>query len=214
MHHITSACSRTKPVATRPAWPLMLDVTGLKIIQKISLIVILYVSMLSATIAYDEGGWVDRNGNPVPNSDDMKSAGGFGGWLVVTPDADWEAEWNTPSGHAPNFRTVDEVRVGEVLAILPLFINPKLDSNGIARVHCDIRIVRPDQTISMDEKNLNCFTYKLTADPRSVWLSALIPKYIGEPGDPRGRWSVELVLRDMVRNIAIPLKTSFILIDD
>ena len=186
---------------------------GLEMIQKISLIAILYVSMLSIAIATDEGGWVDRDGNPVPDSEDMKSAGGFGGWLVVTPDADWEAEWNTPSEHSPNFKTVEEVRVGEVLAILPLFINPKLDSNGFARVHCNIRIVRPDQTISMDETNLNCFTYKLTTDPRSVWLSALIPKFIGEPGDPKGKWFVELVLRDMVRNITIPLKTSFTLID-
>ena len=182
-------------------------------IQKISLLAILCVSMLSAAVATDEGGWVDRNGNPVPDSNEMKSAGGFGGWLVVTPDADWEAEWNTPSEHVPNFKTVEEVRVGEVLAILPLFINPKLDSSGFARVQCDIRIVRPDKTISMDETDLDCFTYKLTTDPRSVWLSALIPKYIGEPGDPKGEWIVELALRDMVRNITIPLKTSFTLID-
>lgn len=186
---------------------------GHKMIKKIPLIIILYVSMLSTAIANDEGGWLDRNGNPVPDSDEMKSAGGFGGWLVVTPDEDWEAEWNTPSEHVPNFKTIKEVRVGEALAILPLFINPKLDSNGFARVQCDIRIVRPDQTISIDETNLNCFTYKLTTDPGSVWLSALIPKYIGEPGDPKGTWIVELVLRDMVRDITIPLKTSFTLID-
>ena len=81
-------------------------VMGHKMIKKISLIVILYVSMHSAAIATDEGGWLDRNGNPVPDSDEMKSAGGFGGWLVVTPDEDWEAEWNTPSGHAPNLHPV------------------------------------------------------------------------------------------------------------
>ena len=91
---------------TRLARQLMLDVTGLKMIQKISLIVILYVSMLSATIAYDEGGWVDRNGNPVPNSDDMKSAGGFGGWLVVTPDADSERDQKVCSILPPNLHRV------------------------------------------------------------------------------------------------------------
>ena len=182
-------------------------------ISKSAVIAVLYVVILSAPLASDEGGWIDQSGNPVPNTDEMKSASGFGGWLVVTPDSDWESEWNTPSEHVPNFTTVEEVRVGEVLAILPLFINPKLDQNGFARVHCNIRIIRPDQTVSMDEKNLNCFTYKLNRDPRSVWLSALIPKFVGEPLDPKGKWLVELVLRDMVRDVAIPLKTSFRLVD-
>lgn len=186
---------------------------GLMMIRKILAVIIFNVAIFSAAFATDEGGWIDRAGNPVPNSDEMKSSDGFGGWLVVTPDSDWEAEWDTPSDHVPDFTTVEEVRVGEVLAILPLFINPKLDSSGFARVHCDIRIVRPDRTISMDEKNLNCFTYQLNRDPRSIWLSALIPKFLGEPLDPTGKWQVELILRDMVRNIAIPLKTSFILID-
>lgn len=183
-------------------------------IGKTSAVAVLCLFILSASVASYEGGWVDRSGNPVPNSDEMKSAGGFGGWLVVTPDSDWESEWNTPSDHVPSFVAVEEVRVGEVLAILPLFINPKLDRNGFARVHCDIRIVRPDQTVSLDERNLNCFTYKLNRDPRSVWLSTLIPKFVGEPLDQKGKWLVELVLRDMVRDIAIPLNTSFRLVDD
>ena len=189
-------------------------VMGLKMIKNIFLIAIFYVSMLSAAIATDEGGWFDRDGNPVPDSDEMKSADGFGGWLVVTPYEGWEAEWNTPSEHVPNFKTIKEVRVGEALAILPFFINPKLDSNGFARVQCDIRIIKPDQTVSVDEANIDCFTYKLTKNPRSIWLSTLTLKYIGELEDPKGTWLVELVLRDMVRNITIPLKTSFTLIDD
>jgi len=186
---------------------------GLMMIRNTAAVLILNVVIFSAVIASDEGGWIDRDGNLAPNSDEMKTAGGFGGWLVVTLDSAWEAEWNTPSDHVPNFTTLEEVRVGEVLAILPLFINPKLDSGGFAQVQCDIRIVRPDQSVSMDEKNLNCFSHKLNSDPRSVWLSAIIPKYVGEPLDPKGEWQVELILRDMVRDIAIPLKTSFTLID-
>ncbi len=198
--------------------PVQLDAAdagamGLMMIRNTVAMLILSIVTISTVFAGDEGGWIDRAGNPVPNSDAMKSVNGFGGWLVVTPDSGWEEEWNTPSDYAPNFRTLEEVRVGEVLAILPLFINPKLDSDGYARIQCDIRIVRPDRTISMDEKNLNCFSYKLSSDPRSVWLSAIIPKYIGEPLDPKGKWRVELILRDMVRNVAIPLKTSFTLID-
>ncbi len=176
-------------------------------------VVLLNLAILSVALASDEGGWVDRSGNPVPNSDEMKSIGGFGGWLVVTPDPDWEKEWYTPSEHSPNFVTVDKVKVGEVLAILPLFVNPKPDAGGIVRIQCDIRIIRPNQTISLDEKNLDCFTYKLTRDPRSVWLSAIIPKYVGEAADPKGNWQVELILRDMVRKVEVPLKTSFTLID-
>ena len=176
--------------------------------------IIITLAIFSVAQANYEGGWIDRSGNPVPNRDDLKSIRGFGGWLVVTPDSDWEAKWNTPKEHVPNFSTADEVKVGEVLTILPLFINPKPDANGVVQIQCDIRIVRPDQSISIDEKNLDCFKYKLSSDPRSIWLSTIIPKYVGDPTDPKGSWQVEVVLRDMVRNVEVPLKTRFTLIDD
>ena len=187
---------------------------GHKIHNLLTTIAVLIVAMVFSAHASDDWGWQDRDGNRVPDSDDMKSVGGFGGWLIVTRDPDWEKEWYTPREYTPNITTVDEVRVGEVIAILPVFSNPKPDSNGVVRIHCDLLILRPDQSESVNEKGLDCFTLKLKSDPRSVWLSGIIPKFIGEKTDLKGRWEVNVVLRDMVRNVEVPLKTYFTLIDD
>ncbi len=188
-------------------------VVGHKVLKLVFSIAILIVAAAFPAYATDDWGWQDRDGNRVPDSDDMKSVGGFGGWLIVTRDPDWEKEWNTPSEHTPNLTTVDEVRVGEVIAILPVFGNPKPDSNGVVRIHCDLLILRPDESVALDEKDLNCFTYKLTSDPRSVWLSGIIPKFIGEKTDPKGKWEVNVVLRDMVRGVEVSLKTHFTLVN-
>ena len=51
----------------------------------------------------DEGGWVDRSGQRIPDADDIKSVKGFGAHLIVTPDRDWAAKWETPHDTIPYF---------------------------------------------------------------------------------------------------------------
>ena len=113
----------------------------------------------------NQGGWVYKDGTSVPNSDSMKSIKGFGGWLVVTPDADWEEKWNTPPDTTPNFTVASEVNYGEELTILPFYINPKLNSRGEANVLCDIKITRPDGSNAIDVKDIECASGKLQGNP-------------------------------------------------
>lgn len=167
--------------------------------------------VLAQNISAETGGWITRDGKPVPNTDAMKSINGFGGWLVVTPDADWEKKWNTPPETTPHFTEAKEVKYGEVLTILPFFINPKLDSRGEIRLLCDIRVVRPDGGKSVDAKDLDCASGKLRGNPRNVRLTSTVIKYIGEESDPLGTWVVEVNIKDTIRNVIVPLKSQFVL---
>jgi hypothetical protein len=161
-------------------------------------------------IAYAEtGGWITRNGQPVPNSDAMKSINGFGGWLVVTPDTDWEEKWNTSPETIPNFSEAKDVSYGEQLTILTFYINPMTTRSGEIDVSCDIKVTRPDGSSSVNAKGVQCAAGKLQGNPRNVRLSTAIIKYIGEDGDPPGIWIVEVTLTDRARGTAIPLKTHF-----
>jgi hypothetical protein len=179
----------------------------------VALLILLSATALSATAFLNGDGWVDRQGNPVPDSNAMKSIDGFGGWLVVTPDSDWAEKWNTPRETVPVFSEASEVRLGEVLTILPFFLNPLPNENGFVSIGCDLRVSRPDGTRSVDATDLDCSTFQLPGDPRSVFLSTLYTKYVGELGDPYGVWVVEMVLRDNVRGVEVPLKVSFELVD-
>jgi uncharacterized membrane protein YqaE (UPF0057 family) len=49
--------------------------------QLMVLILLLLVCLLAGNA---HAGWIDKQGNPLPNSDDRKSAGAFGAQLIFT----------------------------------------------------------------------------------------------------------------------------------
>lgn len=176
-------------------------------------ILIFLIFIFSQPVHAQGGGWITKDGKPVPNSESMKSINGFGGSLVVTPDADWEAKWNTSPETVPWFSTASEVRYGETVTILTFFINPKTNASGEIQILCDIKVTRPDGNSPIDARDVNCASGKLQGHLRSVRLSSAIIKFIGEDGDPPGKWQVEVNLTDKIRGTTIPLKTHFTLLE-
>ncbi len=158
-----------------------------------------------------QGAWRDMNGVPLPESSTGKSRQGFSAMLIVTPDQDWQEKWNTPPETVPGFRTATEVSEGGELFILTFLSNPQLDAGGMTDVSCDFQVQRPDGSMSADEHDLPCFKVPLKADPRHVYLSTASMKFVAEPSDLRGLWQVRVTVRDLHRQVSIPLETSFTL---
>jgi len=175
---------------------------------------ILFLALFSTTVAVhaEDFYWRTGDGSKAPNTKNQKSISGFGGWLLVTPDKDWEAKWNTPREYIPHFSEADEVELGEELTILPFFANPKLDESRNYSIFCDIKIVRPDGRLSIDEIDIPCAQGALDTDPMSIFLTQTVIKYVGEAGDPYGEWTVYFNMKDALRGIEIPLETSFKLV--
>jgi len=172
-------------------------------------IFIFLLILLSSTVLAETGGWVTKDGELVPNTDAMKSINGFGAWLVVTPDSDWEKKWNTPQEMIPHFSEAKEVFYGEELTILTFYINPKTSPSGNFDILCDIKVTKPDGSYSVNAKDVQCASGKLQGNPKNVRLSDAIIKYIGEESDPVGKWLVEVTLTDKVRGTVVPLKAHF-----
>jgi hypothetical protein len=152
----------------------------------------------------------DEHGNPAPNTEFRNATNGFGGWLVVTPDSDWQAKWETSPETVPRFNTAETVKRGGELFILIFFSNPKLSDNQTADVTCDIDVTRADGSSSIHQIDAVCFRGELKT-PSRIYLSAPIIRFIGEPKDPAGKWVVRVTLKDNVRHVSLPLKTSFML---
>lgn len=163
-------------------------------------------------ICSDEFYWLLSDGSKAPNTENQKSILGFGGWLLVTPDKDWEEKWNTPRENVPRFSEAEDVKLGQELTILPFFANPKLDSISNFEILCDIRVEKPDGTFSINEKNVPCAKGALEVDPMGIFLTQTVIKYIGEKGDPFGVWTVYFEMKDSIRGVSLPLKTSFNLV--
>lgn len=155
--------------------------------------------------------WRSPGGAPIPDTEARKSLNGFGAWLVVTPDQDWQAKWNTPAHVRPYFTETKDVKRGGKLAILIFFVNPKADGRNAVNVRCDIKVVRPDRSLSIDAKDISCMEGELKGSPQNVRLGAPIINFIGEPTDPLGEWRVEVAVRDTIRSTSVPVRTSFYL---
>lgn len=180
--------------------------------MKIPLLILLYSLTQSQLPA--PSGWKTMDGKPVPSSESLKSIQGFGGWLVVTPDMDWKDKWETPPETIPRFSEADKVKYGENLAILTFFTNPKIDSRGQIHIVCDIKVTRPNNTVSIDMKNIDCARGSLLGNPLNVRLTTAVIEYSGDDGDPPGIWVVEITLMDRNRGVTMPLKTQFELVKD
>jgi hypothetical protein len=178
------------------------------VMKKFSFTVLL---LLIAGVAIGQVGWRDEHGQPAADTDFRKSVDGFGGWVLVTSDADWKAKWETSSNTVPRFTEAKSVSRGNRVFVLTFIANPQLSSTGDANVTCDIDVIRPDGTSSTHISGTVCFKGPWTGDPHNMHLSAPIIGFVGDPGDPAGEWLVHITLTDNVRHVAVPLKTSFVL---
>ena len=162
-----------------------------------------------AVAAERESFWIDRSGQRVPETESRRSRDGFGGWLVVTSDQDWQQKWLTPRETTPEFKEAAKLKRGDAAFVLIFFGNPRLGQDNAADVTCDIRVTRPNQTTSIAERNITCFKGTIDTDPMSVFLSAPVIQFTGEPMDPLGKWVVDVTLHDNLREVDVPLRASF-----
>jgi hypothetical protein len=170
--------------------------------------------LLGASVAFaDDRFWRDEHGDFAPNTEARSATDGFGGWLVVTSDADWKQKWETSPDTVPRFTEAHTIARGKHVFILTFFANAKLTAAGEADVTCDIDVIRPDGTSSVLQVGAVCFRGQLNGAATNVYLSEPILDFVGEPSDPVGKWLVRITLRDNVRHESLPLRTSFTLID-
>jgi hypothetical protein len=168
-------------------------------------------TLLVSGAASAQVGWHDSSGNLLPETESMKSRGGLGATLLITPDKDWQAKWNTSPETVPRFNQAKEVGPGGALYILTLLSNLAADpTTGMTNITCDFAVVRPDGTDSVRQRDLPCLKMYLMGNPGNVYLSAAAMMYRADPGDPRGVWRVAVTVKDHVRNVSIPLQSSFV----
>ncbi len=139
----------------------------------------------------------------------MKSKNDFAGSLLATTDEDWERKWNTPPETKPNFNRADVVPYGKKVFLLTFFANPQLDPSGNANVRCDLKILAPTGKVTLAQSDMTCFTGRISGNLYHLYLSAPVIIFSGDPGDPPGIWVVEVLLRDAVRRVELPLRTTF-----
>ena len=173
-------------------------------------ILLLTLLLFAATSVNAQEGWRNQDGSAKPDTDSSKSVNDFAGMVLITPDADWQKKWDTPAETTPNFNVAKEAKRGQRLFVLIFFANPQTD-DGVVNVTCDIDVLEPDGTSQAHQADAVCLKGVMSGDRRNLRLAATVIGFVGDPGDPTGKWTVRVSLKDNQRHVTIPLESSFLL---
>lgn len=168
------------------------------------------VGLLWINPAYSESAyWRNQHGDPLAETDSRKSQDGFAGSLLAVTDADWKQKWQTPPETTPNFTQAGVVDYGTKVFFLIFFSNPGQDDRQNSNVRCDLKIIDPTGAAILTKQDMVCFSGQVGSSPLNQYLSAPVISFAADPGDPAGTWLVEVKLQDRVRQLELPLRTTF-----
>lgn len=170
-------------------------------------IVLSLIALLTFTSlrAQQPDTWL-KDGKPMADSDSMKSKDGFGAQLFLTENAKFFDDWNRPE--TPKLNPVQEARRNVPIFTAILFVDPATDASKRAKVTCHVIVRRPDGTV-YGEDDLVGWDGEYIVPPKNLQLAVGRMGLRIEPKDPAGTYTVEVTVRDNIKNVELRLKTTF-----
>jgi len=158
-------------------------------------------------------GWIDKQGNPLPDSDDRKSVGAFGAQLIFTVnDQALFKKWATPS-ETVDVDTVESVSINQPISAFVIFNGCKPDATNLCKVSMRFRVVQPDGKVYSETPAMEVWHGKPAPPGRSLELSVQYLKVIVEPHELRGRYTVQTQVRDDNTDTVLFLQKAFTAVD-
>lgn len=155
------------------------------------------------------GGWIDKQGNPVPEQPHMKSIGAFGAQLILT-DKEKETldSWNTPS-ETVDFSTTNTIKRNHPITALIVFSGCGVDDAGDCNLVGRYKIYQPDGSVYADLPFQEIWVNKPVPPNHTLGLSVSYVKVVIEPQDQLGTYVVQAKVVDRIRNIQLDLESTF-----
>jgi len=154
--------------------------------------------------------WVDKQGVVLPDTADRKSIGAFGAELIFTtnPDA-LEERWNTPSDTV-HVDSVESARINEPVSAFVVFSGCTPSRNATCNVSMHFRVIRPDGGQYAATPAMEVWRDKPAPTSHRLALSVDYLKIRIEPQEQRGRYLVQVDVRDEVSGKQIALEKPFV----
>lgn len=153
--------------------------------------------------------WIDKQGNTLADTNDRKSIGSFGAEIVFTTDAEsLEERWLTPS-ESVNVDSVENVRINEPIYAFVVFSGCKPGVAGKCNASMSFRVLRPDGKVYANTPSMEVWQDKEPPPNRALALSVQYLRIRIEPHEQRGRYTVEVYVRDENSGKVLALKKRF-----
>ncbi len=172
-------------------------------------ILLALVVVISSISSWSNAGWVDRQGNAIPDSEHMKSVGDLVAQLVVTDnEAEVLKNWGTPS-ESVYFPTAEKIERNKLLSIFVVFGGCATDQQGNCDLRMKITIFQPNGSVYSELPEMEVWSYKPVPPNRSLGLSVGYIRVRIEPNEPLGEYRVQSQISDRVSGNAMLLASSF-----
>jgi hypothetical protein len=155
------------------------------------------------------GGWINKSGESLPDSDSRKAIGAFGGHLIlVTDENDLFKRWNTPS-ETVDVSTTDKVAVNGAINAFIVFSGCTKDKAGNCSVVMRFRVIQPDGKVYAETPAMEVWDQKPAPPGKSLELSVQYLKIVIEPKDQLGKYVIYTQVRDNQSGAVLQLKAPF-----
>lgn len=149
-------------------------------------------------------GWVDAKGRPIPEQPAMRSTGGFGVQLVLTPDAGrFVQAWNDAKTKAPQLPVSGTVRRGEAVSAMLVFYGCTKSAAGACDVAVTYTLTTP-QGQKLQTGSGTVWTGPLPSDRLQLGRRSATMRF--ESVDAAGVYQVGALVVDKVSNRKLELR--------
>ena len=173
--------------------------------------ILIVITFLNTTIA--NAGWVDKQGNQIPDSPHMKSAGNLITQLVITDnEAQVLKNWGTPS-ETVYFPVANKIKKGKIITAFVVFGGCATNAEG----NCDLRmqmiVYKPDGSVYSNLPVMEVWSGKPVPPNKNLGLSVDYMRVIIEPNDPLGKYKIDTKIIDKISDKKMVLTSYFTAIE-
>lgn len=154
-----------------------------------------------------QAAWIDGKGQPIADTESMRSDGDFGVQIVLTPDDNkFRQTWNSTK-NTPKLSSTNSVRLGSSVAAMLIFHGCAPNATGVCDVVSEFILQSPDGA-------------KTSAGAGPVWSSAPLQGGLLQLGlasikvgfdnkDPAGNYKIIANVKDKISGRTLSLSAGF-----
>lgn len=173
--------------------------------------VFLTLTLLFSVSAIAE--WIDKQGNVVPDSDNMKSVGKLIAQQIITDnEAKALKNWETPS-ETVYLPTTEQIERNKILTAFIVFAGCSVDAKGNCDLRMQITIYRPDGDIYANLPVMEVWSEKAPMPNNNLGLSVDYMRIIIEPNEQLGKYQIDTKVMDKISGDSMLLTSYFTAIE-
>jgi hypothetical protein len=153
-------------------------------------------------------GWVDKNGNHLMDTPNMKSRGAFGALMLLTAkEKETFEKWDIPSAEV-FIDTADTFKKNEFVTVLIFFVGCGVNQIGQCNLAVKFKVIQPDGGIYADLPQQEAWTGESPSD-NTVQMGTSYIKIRIEDNEPLGKYEVLVDVFNLYLDTKLSLSTIF-----